>query len=265
MPTHFSRLSAFVGAALALLVAAAHPAAAQAQAQPTNEQLFLSFLQSPAYQNFLDQALAQTDPAVFKAECARMTMRENARWAAVRPASFTVVQGQGAIVDGVWIAWIPVDRCGTPTIRRLLIVVSGPNNLVPTRMLPGEFGGDLRLEADVQRTVLPLFQEMAECRDEKQVFVADIKITRQSATAWQEHWLGNACGKPTAILVNYIRRGNSIDFATDLPPQLPRAPQAMPQAPVLVPMPAQPVPGLRPGLPAAPPPGLPTRPGGVAK
>jgi hypothetical protein len=257
-----------------LALGAAQPAGAQAQppaaapapppagapVDPANtEQLFISFLGSQPYLNFIDAALASTEPAVLKAECARMTMREHPRYAVVRPPAFTVANNQGAIVDGVWIAWVPVDRCGVATVRRILIVVAGPNNLTPSRMLPGEFGGDLRLEADVQRTVVPLFMELAQCTDDKAVFVSDIKMLQATQQKWTEHWFGNACGKQVAMLVHYTRAGNAINFETELPPDAARATPALPAQPVPV------LPQLRPGLPAAPPPGLPTRPGGVAK
>ncbi len=249
--------------AAAFFLTAALPAAAQAPAQTpaqtqaqtqaaTNEQLFLSFLQSPPYASFIEQALVSTDPAVLKAECARMIVREQPRYAVVRPAAFSVVNGQGAIVDGVWVAWVPVDRCGVATVRRLLIVVAGPNNLTPSRMLPGEFGGDLRLEADVQRTAVPVLMEIAECKDEKATYIADIKMLAVTPTAWTEHWFANACGKQVALLVNYRRNGNAIEFETELPPDA--------VAPRAAPAPFQPVPvipQLRPALP----PTLPTRPG----
>lgn len=251
--------------AVALIAGAAPSARAQAQGQPTNEQLFVSFLGSPAYANFIDRALQQVEPAPLKAECAVLTVREQPRYAVVRPANFTVTAGQGAITDGVWVAWVPVDRCGTATVRRILVVVAGPNNLTPSRMLPGQFGGDLRLEADVQRTVVPLFQEMAECADEKAVHVRDIKMLAATQQAWTEQWFAKACNKDVAILVKYTRAGNAINFETELPPDAPPGAALPPGPPTLVPAPTQPVPGLRPGLPAAPPPGLPTRPGGVAK
>ena len=228
MQITLNRLFVFLAAAFTLMVLAI-PAGAQAPAQaptPTpaqtqaqaNEQLFLSFLGSAPYMQFIEAALASTEPTVLKAECAKMTVREQPRYAVVRPAAFSVTNGQGAIVDGVWVAWVPVDRCGVATVRRLLIVVAGPNNLTPSRMLPGEFGGDLRLEADVQRTAVPVLMEIAECKDEKATFISDIKMLAVTPTAWTEHWFANACGKQVALLVNYRRNGNAIEFETALPP-----------------------------------------------
>lgn len=213
MHTFLKRFSAPLAAALTLVFAASQPAGAQA----TNEQLFISFLSSPGYLAFIEQSLAGTDPAPLKAECPRMTVTGQPKYAVVRPAAFTVTNGQGAITDGVWVALVPVDRCGTLTVRRLLIAVTGPNNLSPSRLLPGEFRGDLRLEADVQRTVLPLFVELAQCPDEKAVFISDVKAISETPQAWSEHWSANACGKQVAILVHYARSGNAINFETELP------------------------------------------------
>lgn len=240
-------------ATAALLTFTAGTASAQTTA-PTNEQLFQSFLASPVYANFIEQGLAGTEPAPFKAECERMTVVDQPRFAVVRPAAFSVTNGQGAITDGVWIAFLPVDRCGTRTVRRLLVVVSGPNNLTPSRLLPGEFRGDLRLEADVQRTAMPVFMDMADCKDEKNVFISDIKSISATTEAWSEQWLANACGKPATLLVHYKRNGNAIDYTTELPPQAAQpglAPQ-QPQVPTLnlrptpTPLPAAPLP-VRPG------------------
>ncbi len=255
MNTLRTQIPAWAAAAVTLLTCAAWPALAQTAAQPTNEQLFQSFLASPAYANFIEQALAGTEPAPFKAECTRLTVVDQPRFAIVRPAAFSVTNGQGAIVDGVWVAFLPVDRCGTKAIRRLLVVVAGPNNLTPSRLLPGDFRGDLRLEADVQRTVLPVLMEVAECQDEKNVFVGDIKTLSATPTAWSEQWFASACGKPASMLVHYTRNGNSIDYTTELPPQAGQPPgpfQIVPQA-------APPALNLRPTP-------LPTRPGApVAK
>lgn len=238
-------------AGLAMLLASgASPATAQT-APPSNEQLFQSFLASPAYSNFIEQALAGTEPAPLKAECARLTVVDQPRFAIIRPAGFSVANGQGAITDGVWVAFLPVDRCGVRTVRRLLVVVAGANNLTPSRLLPGDFRGDLRLEADVQRTVLPVMMELAECQDEKNVFIGDIKSVSATADAWSEQWFANACGRPATLLVHYVRNGNAIDYTTELPPQAAQPVPApfQPQAPTL---------NLRPTP-------LPTRPGAQLK
>jgi hypothetical protein len=81
----------------------------------------------------------------------------------------------------------------------------GKNILEPNYLLPGEFRGNLKLETDARRIVLPGLGAFAKCSDITKVTVVDVKqLTPPSAKGWSETWTAAACGKTVEATVAYV-------------------------------------------------------------
>ncbi len=123
----------------------------------------------------------------------------------ITPA-FRAELGGWNVESGAWITRVLVDRCGTQVKHRILVRATGNNQLEHTRLLPGDFQGDLVLERDVSTLALSAFAAIAKCDDAKNVHVLDIKNESNNLPAdWSKTWTVRACGKLMVGLVNYAK------------------------------------------------------------
>lgn len=64
------------------------------------------------------------------------------------------------------------DKCGLTVKRNArLEVMPGANLLKPTPLLPGDFRGDITLERDTVRIVIPVIMVAAKCSDLRSGYV----------------------------------------------------------------------------------------------
>jgi len=101
------------------------------------------------------------------------------------------------------------------TRRALLTAVPGKNEFLVTTLLPGDFRGNLGLETDAERVVIPSLMNAAACKDPKQFTMLDIKaVGAASAQGWSETWFAQACGKPVSTKVTYTKKTAGFNIAT---------------------------------------------------
>jgi hypothetical protein len=185
-------------AAWATVAAAQVPAAVDQQLQALTSQA--------SYRTFLEVAVNEAEPRARKQSCTRpLTVLETRFFSVVKAPVFgTAANGAGIVSDGAWIAYVPVDRCGTQTMRRVLVTIPQPNALVPTPLLPGDFIGDLQLEVDATRIAYAALVAIGGCTADSSVVVLDIKaISKPSAQGWDETWWAIACGNAVSTNVHY--------------------------------------------------------------
>jgi hypothetical protein len=128
------------------------------------------------------------------------------------PPSFTQVGGSYGITTGAWIAVAELDRCGKRVTRRALLKAAGSNGLDATLLLPGDFRGNLRLEADAVHTVVPTLMTAAKCQDAAKFWVLDIKSAGPATPqGWSETWTAEACGMSVTAKVAYSKSSTGMN------------------------------------------------------
>ena len=174
-------------------------------AQPDQKAMFAAYVQSPGYKAFLEQIFNLGEPATLKAECPTLKVVESHRHVMLQQPTFVRVGANYNIDTGVWVGTALLDRCGAKAIRRALLkAVPGTNNLNATLLLPGDFPGNLKLEADAKLIVFPGLSAHAKCKDASKVRVLDIKALTPAAPAgWSETWLAEVCGVKVEAEVIY--------------------------------------------------------------
>jgi hypothetical protein len=201
-------LTISVGLLLAL------PAFAQ---QPGSDQkaLFASYVNSPVYSGYLEKIFNLGEPAVQKAECPAMKVVEFNRTIAVEEPKFVRAGANFNIDTGSWVAIAVLDRCGVHVTRRALLkAVPGANQLQPTFLLPGDFRGNLKLEADALRIVKPGLMGFAKCEDGSKFRVLDVAArTPASAAGWSETWTAVACDTRIDAEVSYTATAGGMNIS----------------------------------------------------
>ncbi|HEY4941295.1 MAG TPA: hypothetical protein VII56_07690 [Rhizomicrobium sp.] len=197
-------------AAFALLkglgLLAALAAAAQAAYVPrTDAQLFADYVKAPAYTKYLSDAINGTEPPPLKAKCARLDIAALDPPLVLVKAEFAQIGNNYPISVGRWVARVTLNRCGTKVVRRMFIEADPQTGTIHSQaLLPGEFAGNLQLEHDAPRIVLPPAMGAAKCNDWKSLWVLDTKLTRPSVAAgWSETWTMQACGRTVTADVIY--------------------------------------------------------------
>ena len=136
------------------------------QAEPDQKALFASYLNSHVYKEYLEKVLNLGEPAILKAECATMRAVTYNRVIVLEQPKFLRAGANFNIDTGSWVALAVLDRRGSQLTRRALLkAIPGANQLQPTFLLPGDFRGNLKLEADAVRIVTPGLMAAAKCQD----------------------------------------------------------------------------------------------------
>jgi hypothetical protein len=119
---------------------------------------------------------------------------------------------------GVWVAMAVLDRCGSQVTRRALLkAIPGANQLQPSLLLPGDFRGNLKLEADAIRIVTPGLMAFAKCQDSRKFQVLNVTATTPaSATGWSEAWTAVACDKKIDAQVTYTAIDNGMNISAGM-------------------------------------------------
>jgi hypothetical protein len=188
-------------AALALGIASS-----QAAPPPSDAQIFANYVKSPSHKTFLTRAFNETEPPVLKAKCAALSIVALDPPLVLQPAEFAQIGTEYIPSIGRWVQRATLNACGAHVIRRLFLVADPQTgDLHAFRMLPGEFPGNLQLEADAQRIVLSGMMRVAKCADSKKVIVLDTKLTSPAAAkGWAEAWTAQVCGRTVTADVVYV-------------------------------------------------------------
>jgi hypothetical protein len=200
---------------LAVLLAA--PALAGEDA-PNQEQIFSAYIASPGYGDYLETIFNKGEPATMMAECAHLKVIEFNKLIVLTPPVFKTIEGRYTVESGEWVAQALLDRCGAKVTRRALLTVrpttSGTTVIDPIMLLPGEFPGNLQLEADARRIVIPGLLGTAQCEDFDSVRVLDVKaLTPAAAEGWSETWVAQACGKRVEAEVTYTADATGMNIS----------------------------------------------------
>jgi hypothetical protein len=205
----------FAGMALAALILGSGSAAAAAGLSPQQQAVFDSYLKSPAYRAILEKGYNDAELAMLKAQCPALKIT------ALDPPEIVqqpqIVKGAGGwqVTDGAWVQRAMLDRCGKPAARRMMTENGANNTLRLHPLLPGDYGGGYRLEADALGTVVTSIVYKLECKDTKMPMVLDIQHLRDAPKPnWAEKWTVFLCGKTATARVVYFPRGGQVDILT---------------------------------------------------
>ena len=190
--------------ALAAALAAA-TAAYAAYVPKTDAQIFADYVKSAKHRAFLLKAYNDTEPPPLKATCAKLEIASLDPPLVLQPAEFAQIGNEYIPSVGRWVQRATLVRCGAKTVRRLYLEADPRDgSLHALAMLPGEFPGNVQLENDATRIVLPAMMGIAKCGDFKKLFVLDTKLTSPArAQGWSEIWTAQACGRTVTADVSY--------------------------------------------------------------
>ena len=186
---------------------------AHAQQAPDQKAMFGSYVNSDVYKAFLERVFNLGEPAAMKAGCPALKVIESSRTIILEQPTFVRAGANYNIDTGVWVGTELMDRCGAKVMRRALLkAIPGANNLQPTLLLPGDFPGNLKLEADAKRIVIPGLMGLAKCSDMSKFQMHDIRaLTPAAAAGWSETWLAEACGAKVEAEVTYAATGDGMN------------------------------------------------------
>jgi hypothetical protein len=184
-------------------------------AEPDQKTLFAAYVNSPVYRGYLEKAFNLGEPALLKAECPAMKVVESNQTIVVEQPTFVRVGTNFEVNTGSWVAKAVLDRCGAQVTRRALIkAIPGMNQLQPTLLLPGDFRGNLKLEADAIRIVTPGLMAFAKCKDLSKLQVLNVTaITPASPSGWSETWTAVACDTKIDAEVTYSATGDGMNIS----------------------------------------------------
>jgi hypothetical protein len=188
------------------------------QAEPDQKAIFASYVNSPVYRGYLEQVFNLGEPAILKAECPAMKVVTYNRTMVVEQPKFVRVGANFNIDTGSWVALAVLDRCGSQVTRRAsLKAIPGANQLQPVFLLPGDFHGNLKLEADAVRIVTPGLMAAARCQDRNKFQVINVTaITPASASGWSETWTAVACDTKIDAEVTYAATGDGMNVSAGM-------------------------------------------------
>ena len=198
---------------LSVMVAVVPRVAAQS-GQPSAKDMFDGYVTSEPYRRYLETVFNRGEPQPPKAQCKTMKVVTSDRYLVLDPPKFTQVGGSYQIDSGTWVAVAALDRCGKRVTRRAVLkAVPGTNGLDVTLLLPGDFRGNLKVEADAQQIVVPSLMASAKCQDATTFSVLDIKLLgAATAQGWSETWTAQACGTPVSAKVVYSKTSTGVNI-----------------------------------------------------
>jgi hypothetical protein len=203
--------------ALSLALAASLPASAA----DSQQALFDGYVSSPSYRAILQKAYNDYEPAVLKSKCHTLTVVSFDKPEMVESYVFVRDTGGWRMDGGAWVARATLDACGTIVIRRALVESASNNTLRTRALLPGEYGGGLKLEEPARGYVIQSMLVSTNCKDWRSPVVLDIKLkakSKPSPKGWTENWTAMMCGKMVTATVDYlpdaVRGTNGMSFLT---------------------------------------------------
>jgi hypothetical protein len=188
----------------------------QAQStMPDPHALFAGYVASEQYRLFLETIFNRGEPQPPKDRCASMKVVAWDKYQVLEPPTFVRAGGSYKIETGAWVAGAELDRCGKRVLRRAILKAApGNNGLDATLLLPGEFRGNLQLEAEADRTVTPKLMTAAKCKDATAFAVLDVKPSSAATPqGWSETWTAQACGKIVTAKITYKKTSSGVDVA----------------------------------------------------
>jgi len=196
---------------LSMMVAVAPRVAAQS-GQPDQKALFDGYVSSEPYRRNLETIFNRGEPQPPKNRCPAMKVVTSDRYLLLDPPTFTQVGTSYGITTGAWIAVAELDRCGKRVTRRALLKAEGSNGLDVTLLLPGDFRGNLKLEADAVKAVVPPLMTAAKCQDATKFLVLDIKSSGPvTPQGWSEIWTAQACDVPVTAKIAYSKTSTGMN------------------------------------------------------
>jgi len=184
-----------------------NPAAAQ-NAPPISAEskaLLEAYISSDGYRTFAEDVFNRIEPLPQRANCPHMTISGNTNL--YTPLTNVSVIGESPnrlVANGAWISAVDFDRCGKKVRRRALMKADDKGTILPVRLLPGNFRGNLNLERDAMRIAGAALMASAGCADGKLFFVTDVTSTEIKPNGeWTELWTASACGKEVTTDVSY--------------------------------------------------------------
>ncbi|HUO89603.1 MAG TPA: hypothetical protein VMU08_10545 [Rhizomicrobium sp.] len=204
-----------LAAALPLAVLAAVPA----RGAGSQQALFDGYVASPAYRAILQKAYNDYEPAVLKAKCRSLTVVSFDPPEMVDAYTFVRDTGGWRMSSGAWVARATLDACGTKVVRRALVESASNNTLRTRALLPGEYGGGLKLEEPARGYVIQSMLVGTGCKDWRSPVVLDVRLkTPPKPKGWTEVWTAFMCGKTVTARVDYVpdatRGTNGMSFVT---------------------------------------------------
>ncbi len=180
-------------------------AATAAYVPKTDAQIFADYIKSPHHKAFLQKAFNDVEVPPLKAKCAALAIAALDPPLVVQPPQFAQIGNEYVPSVGRWVQRATLNRCGGKVIRRLFLVADPQTgDLHAFGLLPGEYPGNLQLESDAERFVLPGVMGIAKCNDAKKLFVLDTRLTSPAqAQGWTETWTVEACGRTATVDVIY--------------------------------------------------------------
>jgi hypothetical protein len=207
------RRTFFFGAAVALIASSVD---AQ-QAELSQKALFEAFLASDTYRNFANTAFNRIEPAPLRAQCPHLVAGATNLYIPLQEIKITGSGMDHHIVSGAWVSVIDFDRCGTKVRRRAIMKVDDQGAILPIRLLPGDFRGDLTLERDATRIVFPTMMAKAHCQDSKSFYIADVVRKSEAPDgSWVETWTGQGCGQEVMTDVSYAKVPDGVVISADV-------------------------------------------------
>lgn len=193
--------------------------AQEPNAEPPRTEIERTFFTSPSYRTFVERSFNAFEAPLSKAECPELKILEYTAHKIVRPLQFTKTETGYSISGGSWIAVPEIDRCGKPAKRRILMSVAALGRLSPIPLAPGDHRGELALEMDTLRIVLPGIMAHASCQDTKQFYLLDVVNIRDAGNGnWEENWTAEACGKVVKTTVRYIKDATGTTIRATIAP-----------------------------------------------
>jgi hypothetical protein len=187
--------------ALALALVGALPASAADNQQA----MFDGYVGSPAYRTILEKAYNNYEPAVLKSKCRTLTVVSFDKPEMIESYVFVHDTGGWRMNGGAWVARATLDACGTKVIRRALVESASNNTLRTRALLPGEYGGGLKLEEPARGYVIQTMLVSTNCKDWRSPVVLDIKLkTKPNPKGWTENWTAMMCSKVVTATVDYL-------------------------------------------------------------
>jgi hypothetical protein len=179
---------------------------AAAAAPKSDAEIFTTYVKSAHHRAFLLKAFNDLEPPPLKSTCAKLEIDALDPPLVLQAAEFAQIGNEYIPSVGRWVQRATLTRCGTKAIRRLFLQADprdGTLHALP--MLPGEFPGNIQLENDATRIVLPGMMGVAKCTDFKKLFVLDTKLTSPpKPEGWSETWTVLACGRTVTADVSYL-------------------------------------------------------------
>jgi hypothetical protein len=190
-----------IAALTALTVAALWPGAVRAQDQAA---LLNQFVMSPQAQSAIASAIPNLEPEPLKAQCSALRVLDASRYLPAQ-AVFAKQGANWALQSGGVVVVAVVDRCGKRVQRRIVLIRKHPNEPVKLeRLTPGDFGGNIKLELDTLRIVMPFATIKAGCPTGTPAYPIDTRnISPISHDGGEVVWTFWACGKPVEADVHY--------------------------------------------------------------